>query len=82
MDQLNAVVMGKEAQLRQLQRELVLAQTTAQQSQQDSSEVEEKVREMERQMREKEWDSTDTINAKNARSVDRETDRQGPSFFL
>ena len=67
MDQLSGVVMSKEAQVRQLQRELVVAQSTAQQSQQDSSEVGERVREMEKKMREKEWDYTDTINAKDTR---------------
>ena len=67
MDQLSGVVMSKEAQVRQLQRELVVAQSTAHQSKQDSSEIIEKVREMEKKMRENEWDYTDTINAKNTR---------------
>ena len=67
MDQLSGVVMSKEAQVRQLQRELVVAQSTAHQSKQDSSEIVERVKEMEKNMRENEWDYTDTINAKNTR---------------
>ena len=62
--------------MRQLQRELVVAQSVAEQRQQDSSEVGERVREIEREMREKEWDFTDTVNAKNTRSVSTETDKQ------
>ena len=69
MDQLSAIVMSKESQVKQLQRQLVVAQNKAQQSQHDSSEVGMKMKQLEKKLREKEWDLTDTVNAKDTRFV-------------
>lgn len=59
--------MSKEAQLRQLQRELALTQTSSEENHIEASSAWERVKEMEKHLKEKEWDYNDTLAIKNAR---------------
>ena len=64
-----ASLLSKESHLRHLQRELSLAQASAEQDRNSVTTVEESVRKLEKQLQEKEWDHSDTINARETRLV-------------
>ena len=59
--------MNREAQLRQLQRELALTQSSSEDNHREASSVLERLKEMEKHMKEKEWDYADSLASKNVR---------------
>ena len=59
--------MSKEEEVRQLQIELALTQTSSKENQREASSVLQRLKELEKHMKEKEWDYTDSLSIKNAR---------------
>ena len=72
VSELSAAVLSREAQLRQLGRELQLAKAAREGSEEDASSKAGEVAQLEKQLRERQWEAEDAVNARDARIIELE----------
>ena len=72
VSELSAVVLSREAQVRQLGRELQLARSAEEGSKEDASSRAGEVVRLEKQLREKQWEAEDAVKERDARIAELE----------
>lgn len=72
VSELSAAVLSREAQVRQLGRELQLARSAEEGSKEDASSRAGEVKRLEKQLREKQWEAEDVVKERDARIAELE----------